>query len=42
MQQITIRMPEEYFHKIELIAKSSGFKKIGYNPDGDSKIPRRI
>lgn len=27
MQQITIRMPEEYFYKIELIAKSSGLKK---------------
>ena len=27
MQQITIRMPEEYFHKIEQIAKSSGLKK---------------
>ena len=27
MQQITIRMPEEYFFKIEQIAKSSGLKK---------------
>ena len=27
MQQITIRMPEEYFIKIEQIAKSSGLKK---------------
>ena len=27
MQQITIRMPEEYFTKIEQIAKSSGLKK---------------
>lgn len=27
MQQITIRMPEEYFQKIEQIAKSSGLKK---------------
>jgi predicted DNA-binding protein len=27
MQQLTIRMPEEYFHKIELIAKSSGLTK---------------
>jgi len=27
MQQLTIRMPEEYFYKIELIAKSSGLKK---------------
>jgi len=27
MQQITIRMPEEYFSKIEQIAKSSGLKK---------------
>lgn len=27
MQQITIRMPEEYFYKIELIAKTSGLKK---------------
>jgi metal-responsive CopG/Arc/MetJ family transcriptional regulator len=27
MQQITIRMPEEYFYKIEQIAKSSGLKK---------------
>ncbi len=24
MQQITIRLPEEYFYKIELIAKTSG------------------
>ena len=27
MQQLTIRMPEEYFYKIEQIAKSSGLKK---------------
>jgi metal-responsive CopG/Arc/MetJ family transcriptional regulator len=27
MQQFTIRMPEEYFAKIEQIAKSSGLKK---------------
>jgi predicted DNA-binding protein len=27
MQQLTIRMPEEYFIKIEQIAKSSGLKK---------------
>ena len=27
MQQLTIRMPEEYFFKIEQIAKSSGLKK---------------
>jgi len=27
MQQLTIRMPEEYIHKIEQIAKSSGLKK---------------
>lgn len=27
MQQITIRMPEEYFSKIEQIAKLSGLKK---------------
>jgi metal-responsive CopG/Arc/MetJ family transcriptional regulator len=27
MQQFTIRMPEEYFSKIEQIAKSSGLKK---------------
>ncbi len=27
MQQITIRMPEEYFFKIEQIAKLSGLKK---------------
>ena len=27
MQQLTIRMPEEYFVKIEQIAKSSGLKK---------------
>lgn len=27
MQQITIRMPEEYFYKLEQIAKSSGLKK---------------
>ncbi|MGD9087132.1 MAG: ribbon-helix-helix domain-containing protein [Desulfobacterales bacterium] len=27
MQQFTIRMPEEYFVKIEQIAKSSGLKK---------------
>ncbi len=27
MQQITIRMPEEFFSKIEQIAKSSGLKK---------------
>ncbi len=27
MQQLTIRMPEEYFSKIEQIAKSSGLKK---------------
>ena len=27
MQQLTIRMPEEYFAKIEQIAKSSGLKK---------------
>ena len=27
MQQITIRMPEEYFSKIDEIAKSSGLKR---------------
>jgi predicted DNA-binding protein len=27
MQQLTIRMPEEYFYKIDQIAKSSGLKK---------------
>ena len=27
MQQFTIRMPDEYFVKIEQIAKSSGLKK---------------
>lgn len=27
MQQLTIRMPEEYFAQIEQIAKSSGLKK---------------
>jgi len=27
MQQLTIRMPEEYFLKIEQIARSSGLKK---------------
>ena len=27
MQQLTIRMPEEHFLKIEQIAKSSGLKK---------------
>jgi len=27
MQQLTIRMPEEYFSTIEQIAKSSGLKK---------------
>lgn len=27
MQQITIRMPQEYFSKIEQIAKSSGLRK---------------
>ncbi|MDP4979837.1 MAG: ribbon-helix-helix domain-containing protein, partial [Desulfobacterales bacterium] len=27
MQQLTIRMPEKYFSKIEQIAKSSGLKK---------------
>ena len=27
MQQLTIRMPEEYFYKIEQIAKSTGLKK---------------
>ena len=27
MQQLTIRMPEEYLYKIEQIAKSSGLKK---------------
>lgn len=27
MQQLTIRMPEEYFYKIEQIAKLSGLKK---------------
>ena len=27
MQQITIRMPEEYFTRIDQIAKSSGLKK---------------
>jgi len=27
MQQLTIRMPEEYFYKINQIAKSSGLKK---------------
>ena len=27
MQQLTIRMPEEYFFKIEQIAKLSGLKK---------------
>ena len=27
MQQITIRMPEKYFSRIEQIAKSSGLKK---------------
>ena len=27
MPQLTIRMPEEYFSKIEQIAKSSGLKK---------------
>ena len=27
MQQITIRMPEEYLFKIEQIAKSNGLKK---------------
>ena len=27
MRQLTIRMPEEYLHKIEQIAKSSGLKK---------------
>ena len=27
MQQITIRMPKEYFSRIEQIAKSSGLKK---------------
>ena len=27
MQQLTIRMPEEYFSKIEQIAKSIGLKK---------------
>ena len=27
MQQLTIRMPEEYFYKIEQIAKSNGLKK---------------
>ena len=27
MQQLTIRMPEEYFYKIEQIAKSSNLKK---------------
>ena len=27
MQQITIRMPEEYFFKLEQIAQSSGLKK---------------
>ncbi len=27
MQQLTIRIPEEYFSKIEQIAKSSGLKK---------------
>ncbi len=27
MRQLTIRMPEEYFYKIEQIAKSSGLKK---------------
>ena len=27
MQQLTIRMPEEYLSKIEIIAKSSGLKK---------------
>ena len=27
MQQLTIRMPEEFFSKIEQIAKSSGLKK---------------
>ena len=27
MQQLTIMMPEEYFYKIEQIAKTSGLKK---------------
>jgi len=27
MQQLTIRVPEEYFSKIEQISKSSGLKK---------------
>ena len=27
MQQLTIRMPEEFFSKIDQIAKSSGLKK---------------
>jgi hypothetical protein len=27
MQQLTIRIPEEYFFKMEQIAKSSGLKK---------------
>ena len=27
MQQLTIRMPEKYFSRIEQIAKSSGLKK---------------
>ena len=27
MQQLTIRMPEEYFFRLEQIAKSSGLKK---------------
>ena len=27
MQQLTIRMPEEFFSKIEQIAKASGLKK---------------
>ena len=27
MQQLTIRMPEEYFYKIDQIAKSTGLKK---------------
>jgi predicted transcriptional regulator len=27
MQQLTIRMPDEYFEKVQQIAKASGLKK---------------
>jgi hypothetical protein len=38
MQQLTIRMPEEYFSKIEQIAKSIGLKNEEYRSEEEADL----